>query len=129
MIKSKNLINVKYKYVKVKSFLLVHEILRTFHEVLHRLLHPMRDGHEGRADDEHPQRPGCLTEARPQDREGPEVSNESDQESEESNEHPKLNTGVGGDLLGKSFHGCEKNLALICLTDLVKSSTERLEMS
>ena len=97
----------KCQQIKIKSFLLIHEILGALHEELHRLLHPVGDGHEGRADDEHPQGPGCLTEARPQHRQGPEVSNQSHQQSEESNEHPKLDPRVGGDLLSKSeanFH-------------------------
>ena len=39
---------------KIKS-LLIHEILSALHEVLHGLLHTVGDGHEGGADDEHPQ--------------------------------------------------------------------------
>ena len=99
--------NRSNKCQKIKSFLLIHEILGAFHEELHGLLHPVGDGHQGGADDEHPQRPCGLTEARPQDSEGSKVSDESNQESKQSDEHSKLHPGVGGDLLSEAeanFH-------------------------
>ena len=93
--------------IKIKSFLLIHKILGALHEELHGLLHPVRDGHQGGAQDEHPQRPRGLTEAGSEDSEGAKVSNEGDQQSKQSNEHTKLHPGVGGDLLSEAeanFH-------------------------
>ena len=98
----------KCQQIKIKSFLLVHEILWALHEELHGLLHPVRDGHQSRAEDEHPQGPGGLAEARPEYSQGPEVGDESHQQPEESNEHTELDPGVGGDLLSETeanFHG------------------------
>ena len=76
-----------------------------------RLLVYLVQLHEGRAEDEHPQGPGGLAEARPQHSQGPEVSDESHQQPEESNEHTELDPGVGGDLLSETeanFHGVFK---------------------
>ena len=84
----------KGQQIKIKSFPLIHEVLGSLHEELHRLLDPVRYGHEGGADDEHPQRPGGLAEASTQHSHRPEMSNQSYQQSEEPDEHAKLDPGV-----------------------------------
>ena len=76
------------------------ELLRSLHELPDRLLDPVGQGHEGGAEDEHAELPHGLGEARPQHCHCPKLTNQSHEETKQTNEHPKLNPGVGRDLLG-----------------------------
>ena len=62
----------------------------------------MGQGHEGGAKDEHAELPHGLGETRPQHCHCSELTNQSHEETEQTNEHPELNPGVGRDLLSEA---------------------------